>query len=216
MALFPDVRSRGMAYMRADGSISAVTIADRHQVIAGYELSDAVPLSIRTHFETARNLYLYAWFVYRFSPVAEKQALATLEFALRERLKSWAEESLVPKRKVPRGLKKLFDMAAIEGLISNDGLRVNQRWAETEARQRVLMEKTRELSESSLDQIEYDLNAVVPIQDDYSRNWMKILSESLPSIRNTYAHGSSMLHSDVLSTFEIVVDLVNQLYTVQK
>ncbi|WP_198674766.1 hypothetical protein [Rhodoferax ferrireducens] len=35
---------------------------------------------------------------------------------------------------------------------------------------------------------------------------------TLPAIRNTYAHGSSMLHSTVLGTFEIVTDLVNQLY----
>lgn len=215
-ALLPDIRSRGMGYMRPDGTISAATIEDRHELIAVHVLSDVVPLDIRVHFETARNLYLYAWFVYRFFPVAEKQALATLEFALRERLQSWVKENPAPKRNVPRGLKKLFEIAAAERLISNDGLRINQRWAESQARQRVGMEKMRELVESTLGQIEYDLSAVVPIQDDYSRDWMRILSESLPSIRNTYAHGSSMLHSNVLSTFEIVVDLVNQLYKVRK
>lgn len=218
MVLLPDSRCRDMGYMRADGTISAATIEDRHQMIAEYVLSDAVPMDIRVHFETARNLYLYAWFVYRFFPVAEKQALATLEFALRERLQSWKKEDPKSrrKRKVPRGLRNLFEMAMTEGLISNDGLRKNQRWAEGQARQRVMTEKIRELTESNLDQIEYDLSAVVPIQDDYSRDWMKILSESLPSIRNTYAHGSSMLHSNVLPTFETVVDLVNQLYKVQK
>lgn len=106
----------------------------------------------------------------------------------------------------------MFVKAVTEGLISNNGLRANQRWAESQARERVSMEKTRELIESDLDQIEYDLDAIEPIQEDYSRDWMVVLAEVLPSIRNTYAHGSSMLHANVLSTFEIVTDLVNQLY----
>lgn len=194
----------------------AETLTERHQRIGLYQLNESVPYSVRVHFETGKNLYLYAWFVYRFYPVSEKQALATLEFALRERLTVWLNEKPRPDVKIPKGLKQLFTWAVNEKLISNEGLRVNRRWAEGRARERFSMEKTREMIDRGLDQIEYDDSEIEPISEDYSRDWMAILEESLPYIRNTYAHGSSMLHSSVLGTFEIVTDLVNQLYCKSK
>jgi hypothetical protein len=57
-----------------------------HADIARVQLSPAVPEAIAIQFETARNLYLYAWHVYRFYMVAATQALTTLEFGLRERM----------------------------------------------------------------------------------------------------------------------------------
>lgn len=200
-ALLPDARSN-----------PTWTLADQHQLISGFELSDAVPIDVRVHFETAKNLYLYAWLAYRFYPVAEKHALATLEFALRERLAAWLDEKPKPGVKTPKGLKQLFTWAVNEKLISNEGLRANRRWAEGQARERVSMEKTIEMIDRGLSQIEYEVSDIEPIPEDYSRDWMEILGESLPYIRNTYAHGSSMLHPSVLSTFEKVTDLVNQLY----
>ena len=171
----------------------------------------AVPLHVRVHFETAKNLYLYAWFVYRFFPIAEKQALTTLEFALREKLSALNEDKSKQSRS-PRGLRKLFNLAVEEGLISNDGLRMNKAWAESQARERVSMEKQREMIALDLEAMEYDENDFEILPEDYSRDWMQVLSETLPSIRNSYAHGSAMLHPGVSATFEIVTDLVNQLY----
>jgi hypothetical protein len=49
---------------------------------------------------------------------------------------------------------------------------------------------------------------------DYSADALSIFIETLPAIRNALAHGSAMLHPTVLGTFEIVADLVNQLYPV--
>jgi hypothetical protein len=61
---------------------------------------------------------LYAWFVYRFHPIAEQQALATLEFALRERLillgAIGRNDEWVP------GLRKLLKDATARGLIGNE------------------------------------------------------------------------------------------------
>lgn len=85
-ALLPDARSVSTVALRADGSTSMVSLAERHADVAQFDLLPTVPEDIRIHFDTAKNLYLYAWFVYRFYPVAEQQALITLEFALRERL----------------------------------------------------------------------------------------------------------------------------------
>lgn len=70
---------------RATGAHQAITLADHHEEISAYALHTGVPQEIVLQFETARNVYLYAWFIYRFYPVAEHQALACLELALRER-----------------------------------------------------------------------------------------------------------------------------------
>jgi len=72
--------------VREGGWVRSITQQDRHEFIAAYDLNPAVPEDIRVQFDTARNLYLYAWNVYRFHVVAEHQALSTLELALRTRL----------------------------------------------------------------------------------------------------------------------------------
>jgi hypothetical protein len=75
------------------GSIRPKTIEDHYSVIKNFNLDNTVPEEIYTHFETARNLLLYAWFVYRFIPVAEMQAYSSLEFALRARISQYDHES---------------------------------------------------------------------------------------------------------------------------
>jgi hypothetical protein len=72
---------------RTNGTARPIELADHHEQISAYALHAGVPQEIVLQFETARNVYLYAWFVYRFYPVAEHQCLACLELALRERLK---------------------------------------------------------------------------------------------------------------------------------
>lgn len=198
--------------IRADGTVSMVTLQERHAAVSGFELTLAVPLDIRVHFETAKNLYLYAWFVYRFYPAAEQQALATLEFALRERLAPLFSDQFGPSAKRHPSLSTLFAKARKEKLIINAGLRANERLARKRADYRASMEHIREMKERGLSEMQFDDSAIEPLPEDYAHDSLKIFAETLPFFRNTYAHGSSMLHSTVLGTFEIVTDLVNQLY----
>ena len=184
----------------------------QHELVAAFELSAAVPLDIRVHFETAKNLYLYAWFVYRFYPVAEQQALVTLEFGLRERLAMLYPDRYGPNSEWIPGLSKMFESARKDGLISNAGMRATERWAMRRARDRVSDEATRRLIESGAECIEFDPDSAVPEPQDYSDDALSIFMGTLPAIRNNYAHGSFMLHPNVLDTFEIVTDLVNQLF----
>lgn len=211
-ALLPDRRTAMTAAFRPDGSISPVTLDDRYQAISEFVLNESVPHDVRVHFETAKNLYLYAWFVYRFFPVAEKHVLATLEFALRERLTLLYPDRYGPDAEWVPGMAKMLKRARDEKLISNDGLRAYHRWAMQQARTRVSDEATRKLIESGAESIEFDPDSAVPIEQDYSRDALEIFVKTLPEIRNIYAHGSSNLHATVLSTFEIVMDLVNQLF----
>lgn len=210
--LSPDARSCSTVSMRPDGSISMVTLSERHADVSQFELLHSVPPDIRIHFETAKNLYLYAWFVYRFYPVAEQQALITLEFALRERLALSYPDKYGPASEWIPPLTKMLETARKDGLISNTGMRATERWALQRARSRVSNEATRRLIESGAEFVEYDLDGFVPEQQDYCDDALTIFTETLPAIRNTYAHGSSMLHSTVLGTFEIVTDLINQLF----
>lgn len=59
------------------------TLRDHYSAIEPIRLSPAVPNSIREHFDTARNLLLYAWFVYDFIPLAQLHAFSSVEYAIR-------------------------------------------------------------------------------------------------------------------------------------
>src|ERR1700685_3559392 len=84
----PDPRSTMFVRIdRQNGTSRVIELADHYEQISEYVLHAGAPQEIVLQFETARNVYLYAWFVYRFYPVAEHLSLACLELALRERLK---------------------------------------------------------------------------------------------------------------------------------
>ncbi len=120
----PDVRHG--YFSRFDSTIGNFrpdTAAEHLEEVASFTLSTEVPQSIKIHFETAKNLYAYAWFVYRFYPVAEQQALISLEFALREWLAVEIGRSLPVEAKLPRGLNRLLKRALERGAISNDRFR---------------------------------------------------------------------------------------------
>jgi hypothetical protein len=110
-------------------------------------------------------------------------------------------------------LTKMLETARKDGLVSNAGMRATERWAMRRARNRVSDEASRRLIESGAEFIEFDPDGAVPAPGDYCDDALGIFIETLPEIRNTYAHGSAMLHSSVLGTFEIVTDLINQLFS---
>ena len=47
------------------------SLSDRHHILSEINLHLGVPVDVRQLFETAKNLCLYTWFVYRFHQVAE-------------------------------------------------------------------------------------------------------------------------------------------------
>lgn len=187
-----------------------LTQEDRWAAIDTFRSNPAVPETIQIHFETAKNLYLYAWFAYRFHVVAEQQALATLEFALRERLTDAGaiqrDADWVP------GLKKLMGLAVNHGLIANERIQLRAHWAQQLAERRVRNDQIAEMMRLGLTEMVINESAVVPSQQDHDHDWIGAFVDSLPYLRNEYAHGSSMLHANVLYTFEVVNELVNQLY----
>jgi hypothetical protein len=191
----------------------ALTITYQHEKIAGIALHDGVPRNIWTQFETARNLYLYAWYVYRFYPVAEHQAYACLELALRERYE--AEVTAVSNTKAKKtlqGLQSLLEYAIKQGHLKNEGFSLWRQHAEMRARERTqqeLWEKARQegRTEMTFDPDDYKITDV-----DRNHDYLEAILTSIPALRNDYAHGSNTLRSSVLGKIKLVSEIINQIY----
>lgn len=201
------------------GETQPLSQADQHESVVAYSLSEAVPEDVRILFDTARNLYLYSWFVYRFYNVAEQQVFACLEMALRERLK---EEMPLPEEYWPkkaRGrsptLRPMLRYVIDRGYIQNEGFRTWRDRGIVRAQQRYEMEKSEEMREKGLESIELDYSEVIVIDEDLQDyDYLSVLLTYIPSTRNNYAHGSGMLHNQVLHSFEVVSEIINQLFPV--
>lgn len=220
----PDTRMRHFA-VREGAAIRPIAQRDRHASIAELWLTDQVPAQLRVHYDTARNLYLYAWHVYRFHVVAEHQVLASLEMALRlalvqrglvdERGTAVTSTERTPneqRRPRPLGLAQLISIAMKAGLITNSGFTRRDQWAQRLAEQRRSTEHIKFMERNNLDRLIIPGMPAVPTQEELAFDWLGQFVEGLPRLRNEYAHGSQMLHANVLMTFQIVCDLINQLW----
>ena len=168
-------------------------LRDHHALINSVRLGEHVPEKVRQLFENARNAYLYAFFAHRLLPVADLQVYASVEFALRE--KAQAVDEQVPER---WGMGRLFELAIERRWIVDDGFDVFRR-----------NEAVRRQEAQDLSQIDPRIHYEPPFD---TQAYCRILAESFPSLRNTLAHGSNMLHPSVIGTFEIAADLIHQLF----
>jgi hypothetical protein len=67
------------------GAVTPTTVESIYVLIEEIKLVAGVPNEVHSHFEIARNLAVYSWFVYSFNVVAGMQAFASLEMAVREK-----------------------------------------------------------------------------------------------------------------------------------
>jgi hypothetical protein len=74
------------------------------------------------------------------------------------------------------------------------------------------MEKLREMAENNLEEITWDESQIEITEEDLDWDFAEMLVNTLPLQRNDYAHGSTVLHNQVLSTIRIVCESINQLY----
>src|SRR5690606_24802443 len=91
-------------------------VSDWHVELSVITLHEGVPVSTRQIFETAKNLSLYAWFVYRFHPLSELTGWLALENAL---LQKMVQEGLrKPDDTRSPGLRRLLERAMSEGWLA--------------------------------------------------------------------------------------------------
>jgi hypothetical protein len=105
----PDERQKYFAY----------GLADYHARLSDLALDQSVPAEVRQLFETAKNLSLYSWFVYRFHQASELIAFSALEMALRAKYS--LENPGSPSRSRAQGLYWLLRHAKEERWIANEG-----------------------------------------------------------------------------------------------
>jgi len=186
------------------------SLAAHHAGVSAIQISSAVPEPVAIQFENARNLYLYAWYVYRFYMPATAAALAALEFGLRERLRTTLPEKEQGKRLM---LKRLLRLAVDQGLVKNEEFRRWRHAAQVNARERLSTESLKAMIDNKLDSVEYQIPEFLEVlPEDQQWDLAGGLPETLPTIRNELAHGSSMLTNHVLGTIELVAEILNQLY----
>lgn len=182
------------------------SLDDRHVYIAQFILLKNVPESVQIHFETGKNIFVYAWYVYRFHMVAEQHILATLEMAVRVRLAYYTVD------KMPRGLAKLLRAARVNQLIANERFANRNRWVLERAHQRHNFAEMERMLKEGVSEWTVDYSNVEPDEEDLQFDWLEHFITTLPDLRNMHAHGSGALYPTVGRTFEIVQELVNQLF----
>ncbi len=112
----PDFRNQILVFInKRTGEQRQNSLQDMHAAVSDIELAPNVPEDIRTQFAVGQNLAVYAWFCYRFHMTAELQALATLEFALRQKLQ--------PTKDGEQNFKTMLRRAVKIGLIRDGGFR---------------------------------------------------------------------------------------------
>ncbi len=209
-----DPRNESFVVLSGD-SFRRREFCDQHTAVAAISLHDGVPKAIHIQFETTKNLYLYSWFVYRFHPVAEHYAFTCLELALRERYESEMRAAGVCKENYIPGLKPLLSYAIGKEYLKNENFARWRRQVEMRARERVESEAIEEMKRLGLHEMEID-EASFEIKDvDRDYDYVAILLETMPWLRNHYAHGSKTLHNQVLDTLRVVAEIINQIYPVK-
>lgn len=159
-------------------------LEDFHRAADSIRLHASVPEPIRDHFQTARNLIIYSWFYYPFNITAQLSAYTSVEFALRTKTKD-------RKTRFSVLLKKAVD----KGWISDRGFSIARR--RKQAIQR--------MNEGMPPKFQTPEPAMV-------REYCDVLAKTIPSLRNSLAHGTTMLHEQGASHVRICAELINQLF----
>lgn len=191
--MLPDVRQQHWCLIDPEVGIQQNTLEKFHRRVSELQLNRSVPEEIRISFDTARNLFIYSWFVYRFTTVAQFHAYATLELALRMRMKQ--------ENKGRKGmLKSRLDFAIKRRWLKAEEIRIFK-YALKLRKQQVYSQF---LSRNPIENAKAD--------DQESRDYLKRLTVAIPKLRNTIAHGEPMLAGGSYLTLEICRDLINQLF----
>lgn len=191
----PDPRRKG-------GSIEYL-----HSMLEKLKLNKNVPEGITIQFETAKNLFLYSWFVHRFHHVADLHALTTLELALKTRfdeleIEYWSKANLW----------KYLSKAEKNGLITKEDVPGYYEYAKHKAKERHLYKNLQRMIEENLTELEYDESKVLLEEDDFNPNHLSDTFNSLYDLRNDFAHGTTALLTPNFGILNLTKSLINAIY----
>ena len=182
---------------------------DYHEVLSEIELNNNVPIEVRQLFETAKNVSLYTYFVYRFHQVSEMVGYSALELAIKI-LCEYDNEL----EEVPHGLSKLMFHAKKKKWLDNEyfddleestviGIkrkRIIQAEKELKKHGKLLNDPDRDITESD-------------IRDGINKSFaVDGLIYFTLNFRNNLAHGSKMLYPSSMTMLEKTAGVINYIY----
>lgn len=180
-------------------------LADRHAELAAIRLLEGVPTDVAQLFETAKNVSLYSWYVYRFHQVAEAVAFQALEAGLRMRCH---------EDRTYKGGGKLSSYlrhAEASGWLGNRDFDVVRRQAVARAQIRAVIGQIQQMQGAGPTPV------LPPTEEDIEREltemtYVKNLINAIPTHRNELAHGSGMLMPNSARTLRLVAELLNAVF----
>lgn len=227
---FYNADERNLYYARIDkntGEHRTTSLEDLYADITPYKLNASVPDDIATQYDVARNLYVYAWLEYRFFNISEAHALTVLELAMKERIGEEELNAYIKKRNqknpetgkkenIRKGMKSLMEYCRDYKLIKNEGFRAWHRYAtncaRNKAEEEILASAIAEIKRTGKTEIAIPDIEIEKLPPDQNYDHIQCLIDNVNLLRNGYAHGNKNLYIDVLNTFEMVSEFINQLY----
>lgn len=231
----PDPRSSGYEVLGTQG-FRPKALQDQHEAVAELTLHSGVPAAVVINFETAKNLNLFSWFVYRFHSVARSHAYACLELALKIRFKddlyahkernrrSVYDSKLksnpqhvkpyqpLDKEKFHPMLRALLRYAIESGAVKNENFSDWRRKTQVRARYRRDIEAIKKMKASGLSELEIDDSQVEIKDEDRNHDYLDQVLQSVPFLRNEYAHGTTALDNQSLSALRLAAEIINQIF----
>jgi hypothetical protein len=206
--MLPDVRS---------SHFQGSDIQIMHKRVSEFSLADVVPKEIHTQYDTARNLYLHAYYVYRFYNVAQQHLYGVLELAIRTavgevELGRYQKQQKKQGKRFGRGLSLCLHYLTEHNLIVDEDFprwHHNQLTAKEHAYRIHIVSK---MKEQNLSEYAWDEDECNAMDVEHSWSLVDTLCECLPKIRNNFAHGSTSLYNSVMGDFEDVSVIINQVY----
>lgn len=231
----PDPRSSGYEVLSTQG-FRPKELQDQHDAVAEITLHAGVPAAVVVKFETAKNLNLFSWFVYRFHSAARSHAYECLELALKIRFK---DELYARKEQKNRArfenevssnpnnvkayqpidkdtfrptLRPLLEYAIETGTLKNERFSVWQQKTKVRARYRRDVEAIEKMKELGLSELAIDDSQLEIKDEDRDHDYLGQVIDSVPFLRNEYAHGTTALDNQSLGPLRRTAEIINQIF----
>lgn len=195
-----------------DRVLDSRNIEDRHQAISAIALHAGVPVKVRQVFETARNLSLYAFYVYRFHQASELMAYIAFEMALTKRLKQESPALLARGVTIPQKLEKKINLAVREGWLKAEHSPSARRVALVRARQRKMHDDIKLMQAQGLAEMEITEPPASMIAEELANMDPLPALHAMRELRNALSHDHDMLSPSSMNTLQHVADRINALF----
>jgi hypothetical protein len=171
------------------------SLEGHHGLVASIMLNDRVPEDVRQQYENARNAWLCSFFAYRLLSVAFLTLLVACESAIR----ACAAAEGYQKHALER-LVTLLKHVLSERWVLDDGFSAaSDREQQRDDQRRLLMLIG-----------EADIGSWFGPADDQEHS--RALVDALRHLRNSLAHGETLLKHNLSHEFQAVADFINQLF----